>query len=114
MLKLHVNRSQLVPCDAAAAAQSPPVQFVTDSSGRPTAAILTGVGAQATFQNNGGQVVVVTNNSPGSVTIPINSNGDPSIPSGADLTVVSNNPNIPSTSSSSSPTTAGGHASLPL
>ena len=99
-------------CDVAAASQTQPVQFVTDSNGTPTAAILTGVGAQATFQNTDGQVVVVTNNSPGSVTIPIDSNGDPSIPSGADLTVVSNNPSIPSTSSSSSSTTAGEHAFL--
>ena len=94
-------------CGDAAANQTQPVQFVTGSDGKPTAAILTGVGAQATFQNTDGQVAVVTNNSPGSVTIAIDSNGNPSIPSGADLTVVSNNPSIPSTSSSSSSSTAG-------
>ena len=101
-------------CDVAAATQPQPVQFIIGSNGVPTSAILTGVGAEATFQNTDGQVVEVTNNSPGSVTIPIDSNGKPSIPSGAGLTVVSNNPSIPSASSSSSPTTAGWHAFLPF
>ena len=93
----------------AATTQSSSVQFQTSSNGTPTAAILNGVGAQATFQNNAGKVVVVTNNSPGTVNIPIaGGSGEPSIPSGSGLTVVSNDPSIPSTAgSSSSPSTAG-------
>lgn len=86
-----------------AATQTSSVRFVTDANNAPTAAILTGVGAQATFQNTAGQVIVVTSNSPGTVTIPIGGDGNPTIPDGNNLTVVSNNPNIPSTSSSSSP-----------
>lgn len=82
------------------------VRFVTGPDNNPTEAILTGVGAQGTFQNTAGQVVVVTNNSPGTVSIPISSNGDPSIPAGSDVSVVSTNPSIPSTPSSSP---AGGH-----
>lgn len=82
------------------------MQFVTGSNGEPTSAILTGVGAQATFQNTAGQVIVVTSNSAGTVTIPIDSSGDPTIPSGDDLTVVSNDPSIPSTSTTSSPSTS--------
>lgn len=87
-----------------AATTTSSVQFVTGSNGQPTSAILTGVGAQATFQNTAGQVIVVTSTTAGTVTIPIDSNGDPSIPSGEGLTVVSNDPSIPSTSSSSSTT----------
>lgn len=87
----------------AAATTSSSVQFQTNGNNTPTAAILNGVGAQATFQNTAGQVVVVTSNTPGTVTIPIASDGEPSVPSGSDLTVVSNDPSIPSTSSSSSP-----------
>lgn len=83
------------------------MRFETDASNHPTAAILSGVGAQATFQNTAGQVIVATSNSPGTLTIPIGGDGNPSIPSGSDLTVVSNNPDIPSTSSSASP---GGNA----
>ena len=79
------------------------VQFVTGPDGKPTEAILYGIGAQATFQNTAGQVVVVTNNSPGTVSIPINANGDPSIPAGNNLSVASTNPSIPSTPTSSSP-----------
>jgi len=90
--------------DSPAASTTSSVQFVTGSNGQPTSAILTGVGAQATFQNTAGQVIVVTSNSAGTVTIPIDSSGDPTIPSGADLTVVSNDPSIPSTSSTSSTT----------
>ena len=78
------------------------VQFVTGPDGQPTEAILYGTGAQATFQNTAGQVVVVTNNSPETVSIPIDTNGDPSIPVGTDLSVVSTNPSIPSTPTSSS------------
>ena len=78
------------------------MQFVTGPDGKPTEAILYGIGAQATFQNTAGQVVVVTNNSPGTVTIPIDSNGNPSIPAGINLLVVSTNPSIPSTPTSSS------------
>ena len=78
------------------------VQFVAGPDGKPTEAILNGVGAQATFQNTAGQVVVVTNNSPGTVTIPIDSNGNPSIPAGINLSVVSTNSSIPSTPTSSS------------
>ena len=78
---------------------------MTGSNGEFTAAILNGVGAQATFQNTAGQVVVVTSNSAGTTTIPISGSGEPTIPSGSALTVVSNDPNIPSTSSSG--TTAG-------
>ena len=101
MLEQHVESPLIGLCVVTAATQ---VQLVTGSNGQPTTAILTGAGAQAAFQNAAGQLVVVTNNSPGSVTIPLNSNGDPSIPSGADVTVVSNNPSVPSTSSSSPPT----------
>ena len=79
---------------------------MTDPDNNPTEALLTGVGAQATFQNTAGQVVVVTNNSPGTVSIPIDSNGDPRIPAGSNVSVVSTNPSIPSTPSSSS---SGGH-----
>ena len=78
---------------------------MTGSNGEPTAAILNGVGAQATFQNTAGQVVVVTSNTAGTTPIPISGSGEPPIPSGSALTVVSNDPNIPSTSSSG--TTAG-------
>ncbi len=87
-----------------AATTTSSVQFVTGSNGQPTSAILTGIGAQATFQNTAGQVIVVTSNSAGTVTIPIDSSGDPTIPSGAGLTVVSNDPSIPSTSSTTSTT----------
>ena len=76
------------------------VQFTRASTGQPTSAILTGQGAQATFQNTAGQIVVVTSNTDGTTTIPIGSTGDPSVPAGAAVTVVSNNPSIPSTSSS--------------
>ena len=79
------------------------VQFVNGPDGKPTEAILYGTGAQATFQNTAGQVVVVTNNSPGTVSIPIDSNGDPNIPAGSNLSVVGTNPSIPSTPTSSSP-----------
>ena len=91
----------------AAAAEGFSVQFVTGPNGQPSAAILTGVGAQATFQNTEGQVVVVTNNSPGIVNIPIDANGDPSIPAGIDLSVISTNPSIPSTPTPP-PTSSGG------
>ena len=77
---------------------------MTGSSGQPTEAILTGSGAQATFANTAGQVVVVTSNSAGTITVPISSTGDPSIPAGADVSVVSNNPSAPSTASASSGT----------
>ena len=77
------------------------VQFVTGPDGTPTEAILYGVGAQATFQSTAGQVVVATNNSPGTVSIPIDSNGNPSIPAGSNLSVVSTNSSIPSISVSS-------------
>ena len=87
-----------------AATTTSSVQFVTGSNGQPTSAILNGVGAQATFQNTAGQVIVVTSNSAGTVTTPIDASGDPTIPSGAGLTVVSNDPSIPSTASSSSTT----------
>ena len=87
-----------------AATTTSSVQFVTGSDGEPTSAILTGVGAQATFQNTAGEVIVVTSNSAGTVTIPIDSSGDATIPSGADLTGVSKDPSIPSTSSTSSTT----------
>ena len=88
---------------ACAATSSSSVQFQTDGNNTPTAAVLNGVGAQATFQNTAGQVVVVTSNSPGTVTIPISGGGQPSIPEGSDVTVVSNDPSIPSTSTSSTP-----------
>lgn len=90
-------------CTPAAATEAFSVQFVTGPDGQPTAALLRGVGAQATFDNTAGQVVVVTNNSPGTVNIPISSTGDPTIPAGIDLTVISTNPSIPSTPSPSSP-----------
>ena len=109
MLEQHVESPLIGLCVVTAATQTQPVQLMTGSNKKPTTANLTGAGAQAAFHNAAGQLVVVTNNSPGSVTIPLNSNGDPSIPSGADVTVVSNNPSVPSTSSSSSPT--GWHAS---
>ena len=79
------------------------VQFVSGPDGKPIEAILYGTAAQATFQNTAGQVVVVTNNSPGTVTIPIKANGDPSIPAGSNLSVVSTNPSIPNSPTSSSP-----------
>ena len=85
------------------------VQFVTGPDGQPTEAILYGTGAQATFQNTAGQVVVVTNNSPGTVSIPIDTDGDPSIPAGSNLSVVSTNPSIPSTPTSSS---SGGYSQV--
>ncbi len=112
---MHIAHEQVLPrycltesvCPMLAATTTSSVQFVTGSNGAPTSAILTGVGAQATFQNTAGEVIVVTSNEAGTVTIPIDTSGDPTIPSGSDLTVVSNDPSIPSTSGSNSPTATG-------
>lgn len=89
--------NEVTICACAAATQAFSVQFVTGPNGQPTAAILSGVGAQATFENTVGEVVVVTNNSPGVVTIPIDADGNPSIPGGVDLDVISTNPSISGT-----------------
>ena len=77
----------------------PAVQFVRASSGQPTAALLSGNGVQATFQNTTGSVIVVTSHTADTVTIPIDASGNPIIPPGAAVTTDSN-PSSPATSPS--------------
>ena len=111
-LAVQANLQAVEVCAmCAAGTTSSSVQFVTGSDGQPTAAVLTGNGAQATFTNTAGQIVVVTSDSAGTTNIPITAAGNPTIPTGADVTVVSNNPSVPSTSASS-PGTALRHSDL--